>query len=240
MFALTLFFGLSGCSVADAEVHTAQEADRSVLERDRLIHATPAQAAQAMALVRQDVQALSPQDQARVAAAMAELSVNCSYTRVSYQLPLVLQPRIEALRPDAFEPSAHVDLAHVKAGLADHVAVLDTFDVQLPAPQQGDFLWGHPNLVDRAGVALLSDPIQNGHDQLENIRTDFPPWTQERVSAGFELIEQTTGHPSSLSSHLMSWQSSLEHLKPSVTDPSTAAELSALILLLEDYASRGC
>lgn len=240
MFALSFVLSLSGCSVADAEVQSTVEPDRSVLQRDLLIQATPEQAAQAMALVRADIQALSHQDQAMLAETVAELSVNCSYTRVSYQLPLVLQPRVQALDPAAFDPEAQTDLAHLKRGVQDHVAVMDALEVRLPIPQQGDFLWGHPNLVDRAGLALLSDPIQNSHAQLENIRTDFPPWTQDRVSAGFDLMEKTTGYPSSFSSHTMSWGSALQHLQTGTQDPATQAEIQVLVALIEDYANRGC
>ena len=121
-----------------------------------------------------------------------------------------------------------------------HVALLDALSVDLPKPQQGDFLYGHPNLVDRAGLALLQDPVANTSAQLNNIRTDFPPQTQALVSANFEQVESITGHHSAFKTHLLGWLNVLYVLQPQVKDPSAQEQVQALIWMLEDYAGRGC
>jgi hypothetical protein len=244
MYTLSLVLSLIGCGVADAEV--AQPASavpsqvQSELDIRELASSSPQGASQAMSIVRRDIEALSPQQRDQVASSMRTLSVNCSYTRASYQLPFVLQPRINALSPEHMEESAHPDLSILKQGINDHVAVLSSLGVDLPMPEQGDFLFGHPNLVDHSGAELLADPVQNMHAQLDNIRTDFPPDTQDIVSAQFELVESVTGHHSSFSSHLRGWLITLESIAPHVSDAQSKASVNEMVLLLDDYSNRGC
>jgi hypothetical protein len=239
---LTLALSFLGCGVADAEVQvpSAQTPAHPVLNWEELNALDVAGTDQAMGWVLQDIQALSPEQLAQTKAAMRELSVTCSYTRASHQIPLVLQPRIDALNPEHFAPAAHSDLAHLKHGVGDHVAVMDALGVELPMPEQGDFLFGHPNLVDRSGLAMMTAPLQNLNAQLDNIRTDFPPKTQDMVSANFELVESVTGHQSSFKAYTNGWYRGLKHVEPFAVNPQAKTEVNAMIELLTVYSESGC
>lgn len=239
---LTLALSFLGCGVADAEVQapTAQGPTHPSVTMEELDAMDVAGMDQAMGWVLQDIQALTPAQLAQTTEAMRVLSVNCSYTRASHQIPLVLQPRIERLNPEHFETAAHSDLAHLKHGIAGHVAVLDALGVELPMPYQGDFLFGHPNLVDRSGLAMMADPLENLHEQLDNIRTDFPPKTQDLVSVNFEQVESVTGHHSSFKPYTNGWYRGLKQIEDSVVESETRTEVKAMVSLLEDYSSRGC
>ncbi|MFT5583851.1 MAG: hypothetical protein ACI9VR_001435 [Cognaticolwellia sp.] len=99
---LTLALSLLGCGVADAEVQvpTAQGPAHPSLTWEELDALDVAGTDQAIGWVLQDIQALSPEQLAQAKEAMRELSVTCSYTRASHQIPLVLQPSIEGLNPE--------------------------------------------------------------------------------------------------------------------------------------------
>lgn len=239
---LTLALSLLGCGVADAEVQVpaAQTPAHPTLTLQELNALDVAGTDQAMGWVLQDIQALSPEQLAQAKDAMRELSVTCSYTRASHQIPLVLQPRIDALNPEHFESAARSDLAHLKHGVGDHVAVMDALGVELPMPEQGDFLFGHANLVDRSGLAMMTDPVQNLSDQLDNIRTDFPPKTQDRVSANFELVESVTGHQSSFKGYTNGWYRGLKQIEPFAVNTQAKSEVNAIIGMLTVYSESGC
>lgn len=239
---LTLALSFLGCGVADAEVQvpTTQSPTHPTLDIDELNALDLAGVDQAMGWVLQDIQALSPQQLAETTEAMRVLSVTCSYTRASHQIPLVLQPRMEALNPEHFDPAAHADLAHLKHGIGDHVAVMDALSVELPMPGQGDFLFGHPNLVDRSGLAMMTDPLQNLHEQLDNIRTDFPPKTQDLVSANFELVESVTGHHSAFKAYTNGWYRGLKQVQPFAVNPQAKSEVNAMLEMLTIYSESGC
>lgn len=238
---LSLVLSILGCSVADGEVQalTPEGTRPPAHSMEDFQELGPREMARTMAWVRYDMEALSPERHAEVSDAMRTLAVTCSYTRASHQLPLVLEPRVAAINPEHVEPAAREDLGYLKQGLADHVAVLDALDVTLPIPEQGDFLFGHANLVDRAGLAMLLDPIQNTHDQLGNIRTYFPRTTKELVTASFAQVE-STGHHSSFKFFLMGWHRTLESIAPHVLNPDTKADVDAMIALLQDHSDRGC
>jgi hypothetical protein len=243
MRSLSLLFCLVGCSVADAEVLR----DRDLQERasgdvpfDELSQVDARGAAQSMAIVRKDIEALPRARRAEAAAALHALVQDCGYTRASMQLPLVLQPQIAALDPEHMGPFVRADLALLQQGLTDHVATLDLLEVTLPMPHRGDFLYERPGMVDRAGLADLEDPLGSTGVLVEGFSNDFDDASLERVRRNTDAVGAATGHNWALTPQLRGWLHTLRRIEPWVIDARSRAQVNEMIGLLELYSGRGC
>lgn len=241
--AVTLVLCLAACGSAEAEVlrdRELRDRARAEVPFDQLSEVDARGAAQSTAIVRRDVEALPAAQRAEAAAALHALVVDCGYTRVSMQLPLVLLPLVDALDPEHMGPFVRPDLQLLRQGLADHVATLDALELTLPMPQPGDFLHDRPGMVDRAGLASLADPLGETRLLLESFTNDFDDASLERVQRNTDAVGAATGHSWALKPQLRGWLHTLRRIEPWVIDARSRAQVNEMIGLLEQYGGRGC
>lgn len=199
--------------------------------------AGPAQAAQSLRQVREGLESLPPERLERVQAAALELVKSCPYNRSAVQIPLVMS-RVLAPHDD---PSLTV----LKAGVAEHVAVLDLLGLTaLPLPQPTDYLHqAMPVLHSADQLAATADPIAATMALLMAVRAlvdAYPDETVQRIDAAREIIDPATQGQWTLKAQLIGFRSGLEEVAQGTRDPGLQRDTQALVEMLSAYMSLYC
>ena len=231
LLAFLAFLGPSFEGVATAEtfVETVPAPDR---------HGTLDEITADLERVQDRLSTMDPAalDEARVAATVAIR--NCPYNRSAVQIPLAMR-RVLA-RHDAPE------LAGVKATLDTHLAVLDTLHVtQLAPPRAGDYLRADlEGVYSGAQLTQLDDPVAGATllvMQIRELVNAYPPETTARISAALEQVHSATNSEWEFKTALLVYRNQLEwELNQGTLDPGAAADVAAVVALIEEFASLRC
>lgn len=249
---MTFFFlMLAGCSLvpaADASP-VPDDAVEDGLDIFELSRADVRGTRQAIAMIAQTVDALSPAERAEAAASLRFLVANCPYTRSALMLPIALDAAVSDTdigRPVAY---ARWDWGFLQEGLAIHVAVLDALEVALPAPAPGDALYGHPAAISREAVLAADDPIAAVAPMVDSIveiaaQIDGP--TADAIARHSARVEHLTGivrpcprgpwsvmpgQPWTLGLQLGGWHDALRRIEPTVDAPA----IEEMIAVMDAY-----
>ncbi len=200
-------------------------------------------AADAMAAVRRDIEALDPSERAEAAESLAVLQVTCPYTRASLQLALALHLEAQHLDKAQFDGLVHPEVDYLKRGLADHVAVLDALQVQLPLPGRHDGLDGVFGLVDRAQLEASESPVATTAPLVESVPDlveSIENVDLDRIRKHSHIAQHATGHLWTFQPHLMGWRTTLARLEPFVQDDAARQQVRKMLDALDTIAGMGC
>ena len=193
-----------------------------------------------------EVQGLSPKQRTELSANVRVLTVNCPYTRASWQLPLVLDRVVSELGPDLVEePQAREEWEGLRRGLRSQVAMLDLMGVDLAYPQPGDYLVSAADpeaLVDRATLLQLADPVGATMHLLESnddLTSSMDESTQHLIRRNADSAYELMG-PTSMYEQNDGWLRALRRVAPAVSDPVARRRVEAMIKALDLHASQGC
>lgn len=225
------------------------------LDRYELARVDVRGTAASIAMIADDIDALSPARRAEAAAALRMLSVNCPYTRAALQLAFVLEAAVGEIDPLGLDPLVRRDWETLQDGLATHVAVLASLGVDLPVPVAGDQLHGHPSVarLDVDDLLVADDPVALTRQLVDGITAvarEIDADTMARIEAESDRVEAATGivrpcprgpwsvqpgHPWTLGMQLGGWHDALRRVQPFVDDPAVGAQVDALVAVLDAY-----
>jgi hypothetical protein len=247
------FFLLAGCSTVgfDTAIDTGPRALSTAsvqgayplpvkLDEPVLVTDTVAQVERLLAQVKQ----LDPVERARVSEAVAELAVNCPFTRLSMQLTLALHQEVMA-EHTCLGPGLGEDWAQLQRGLTAHVELLDLLGVDLPEPALGDHLHGagFGVIVDRKTLAASPDPFELSRplqDAVGGLVDTFSDDTLARMDRARAVGELTLHRPISFGNELRGWTSALQQLDTRQLGPHARPKLDRMLEVLEAFADQGC
>lgn len=207
---------------------------------------------QAITLISQSVDALSPAQRAEAAASLQFLVANCPYTRSALMLPVALHAAAREASVGHAPMYAQWDWAFLQEGLATHVAVLDALGVTFSAPQPGDALFGYASVIDQQALLAADDPIAAMAPFIEDITViaaDIDRPTADAIERHSARVERATeivrpcprgpwsvmpGQPWTLGMQLGGWHDALRRLAPAAED---AERLGEMVALLDGYSA---
>jgi hypothetical protein len=180
---------------------------------------------QSVERVQEQVLALTPGDRAQAVDSLRFLYVNCPYTRAALQLPFALQELASAVDPDGLDPAARADWGQLQAGLAVHVAVLESLGID--GAGQSPMIAGIPGLAAEIDAETL-DLIELHSarvEQLTGIARPCPrgPWSV------------LPGQPWTLGAQLTGWTDLLVSLEPLAVEATAQQGIADMAALLQAY-----
>lgn len=187
-------------------------------------------AVQSIDAVSQSVGALTEVDRAVVAASLHELARSDPYTDAALQLPFALDAAVQRIPDDRFDRLVRGDWVALQAGLATHVDVLRSLDVEsreLDESGLGSRIAGivpaarRLDAPARARIEALSDDVE--------ALTGVPRPCPRGPHAVFP------GHPWTLGMQLGGWHDVLRRVEPFAEDPATREQVGRLISLIDAY-----
>jgi hypothetical protein len=187
-------------------------------------------AAQSIDAVSHTIGALAEVDRARVAAALRELAGSDPYTGAALQLPFALDAAVQQIPDDRFDPLVRSDWVFLQTGLAAHVEVLTSLEVEAGGSTDGALRSRIAGIVPAAGrleapararIEALSDEVE----ALTGVARPCPRGPHALFP----------GQPWTLGMQLGGWHDVLRRVEPFAADPATREQVGRLISLLDAY-----